>query len=149
MNVVLYYSHYTWCEGIQEEISHGKKTLTLMWKKFQYQAWYYVSFVLLFNCLNYLISPDTETHTEPQKERVSKTYIILYCHFIRFQTLVILHQPKTGFNSIRFVLNISTKWQQHMWLTLLRGHASLNVEWILSHQNAEQPLLPKPRNTVS
>ena len=62
---------------------------------------------------------------------------------------MILCQPKTGFNSIRYVLNISTKWKQHMWLTLLRGHASLNVEWMLSHQSAEQLLLPKPRNIVS
>lgn len=75
--------------------------------------------------------------------------MILYFDFIRFQTLVFLCQPKTGFNSMRCVLSISTKWKQHMWLTLLRGHASLNVEWVLSHQNAEQLLLPKPRNIVS
>lgn len=91
-----------------------QKTITSDGKKFPYHSLYYVSFNLLFNFLNCLISQHRETYTEPQKIIINKKYIILYSDFVRFQTLVVLCQSKTGFNSMRCVLSISTKWKQNM-----------------------------------
>lgn len=149
MKCLLYTRHYSWCDANLEEKSPDKKPLHLMGRNFITR--FCIMLVSVYFSIFWIaLFPSMERPIQNYKKIINKNCKILYCDFFRFQTLVIPCQPKTGFNSMRCVLlNISTKWKQHMWLTLLRGHASLNVEWISFHQSAGQLLLTKPRNIVS
>lgn len=84
-----------------------------------------------------------------RKPKLKYKLLSCYCDFNRFWTRLILCQLNCVLNGTRCALNTSAKWQWQIFSVLLRGHASLNVVWIWSLQNAEEPLLIMPRNTVS
>lgn len=107
-------------------------------------------FVLHLSPVTYLYTlSDWKIKSYTRKPKLKYKLLSCYCDFNRFWTRLILCQLNCVLNGTRCALNSSAKWQWRIFSVLLRGHASLNVVWIWSLQNAEEPLLIMPRNTVS